>query len=127
MVYSLVESPDILCLSETRITKVNIAKYKVEELIKPYTAYWNIAHKSGYSGTAILTKAKPTNILFGFANLNDTEGRIITAQYQHFNIMSIYAPNSGDKCKRLDYRTQSWEPALQNHVKVLLAAKLPVK
>ena len=36
---------------------------------------------------------------------HDQEGRIITAEFEKFNLVACYVPNSGDKLDRLSYRT----------------------
>src|SRR5271165_7167857 len=69
------ERPDILCLQETRC-----APGDVEAVWPPrYTAYWNCAEKKGYSGTAILTRARPLKVEphLGIA-AHDREGRVLT-------------------------------------------------
>lgn len=51
-------SPDVLCLSETKLSLENIEKLKIKRHIPgEYGCYWNCSKtKKGYSGTAILTK-----------------------------------------------------------------------
>src|SRR5438034_4123977 len=55
------EAPDILCLQETRTSPND-----VEQLWPAaYTSYWNCGVKKGYSGTSILTKARPLSVTCG--------------------------------------------------------------
>ncbi|HZJ20876.1 MAG TPA: hypothetical protein VFD35_11065 [Pricia sp.] len=39
---------------------------------------------------------------------HDTEGRIQCAEYENFNLVNVYVPNSGQQLDRLDYR-KKWD------------------
>ena len=76
-----------------------------------YLQYWNSAEKKGYSGTAIFTKHEPLNCSYGMGiPEHDREGRIITLEYDHFFLVTVYTPNSQRGLLRLDYR-MTWEDA----------------
>ncbi len=98
--------PDMLCLQET--------KAKPEQVELPfefagYYQYWNSAVKPGYSGTLILSKTKPINVINGIGiDEHDTEGRVITAEYEDFYLVTVYTPNAQDGLARIDYRVQ-WD------------------
>ncbi len=63
--------------------------------------YWFPAQKKGYSGTGIISKVKPTNVVYGTGiDYMDAEGRNIRADFDHFSFMSMYLP-SGTNDKRL--------------------------
>lgn len=113
------EAPDILCLQETR-TGPN----DVEQLWPAaYTSYWNCAVKKGYSGTSILTKARPLAITCGIgAAKHDREGRVLTADYPEFFVVNVYTPNSQRDLARLGYR-QKWDSAFLRYLKKLEATK----
>lgn len=126
--------PDILCLQETK------AKQGQAEInLDGYEEYWNSAQKAGYSGTAIFSKIKPLSIINGFAddiaakhNLKDdgygdpnNEGRVITAEFDSFYVVTVYTPNSKGDLSRLDLRYKQWDPAFLEHVQ-LLEKKKPV-
>lgn len=50
---------------------------------KRYLKYWNFAEIKGYSGTGILTKVEPKEILYGLGiPKHDKEGRVITAKFE---------------------------------------------
>ena len=53
--------PDIICLQE-----IKSQKHQNELDLKEYEEIWNPAEKAGYSGTAIFSKIKPLNIIYGF-------------------------------------------------------------
>jgi exodeoxyribonuclease III len=53
----LTESPDILCVQETKVQPDNLSKNLTD--LEGYTSYWHCAQKKGYSGVAVYTKEKP--------------------------------------------------------------------
>jgi exodeoxyribonuclease-3 len=100
------EQPDIVCLQETKATPEQVL---IPEALAKYQAYWNIAEKKGYSGTAIFTKTSPVKVTFGLGIAeHDREGRVITAEYEDFFLVNIYVPNSKRDLARLPYR-QQWD------------------
>lgn len=117
-------NPDILCLQET---KANVEEVKSLCVLLPeYKVYVNSSKaRKGYSGTAILSKTEPLAVTFDM-NLeeHDQEGRVITAEYEKFFLVTVYVPNSGDGLKRLDYR-EKWDADFTNYV-VGLNSKKPV-
>lgn len=70
-----------------------------------YYEYWNDADKKGYSGTAIYTKIKPNEVIYGIDGhgYND-EGRVITLSFDEFYVVVCYVPNSKRELLRLDER-----------------------
>lgn len=100
------EQPDVLCLQET--------KAREEQVDLPlefggYYAFWNSAEKAGYSGTAIFSKTEPLSVQYGLGiEEHDTEGRVLTAEYEQFYLVTVYTPNSQDGLRRLSYR-QKWD------------------
>lgn len=95
---------DIFAIQETKLQQGQI------DLELPgYYQYWNYAVKKGYSGTAIFTKIKPRDVIYGInIEQHDTEGRVITLEYEEFYFVVVYTPNSQRELTRLDYRMQ-WE------------------
>lgn len=107
------EQPDILCLQETKLQP------EQAPLIENYWRYWNSADKKGYSGTAILSRIQPESVTYGIGiDLHDHEGRVITAEYTDFYLVTVYVPNTQDGLKRLDYRME-WEDAFRNYLELL--------
>jgi exodeoxyribonuclease III len=81
-----------------------------------YYSYFNYAERKGYSGTAIYTKHEPLNVTYGIGiEEHDTEGRVITLEYDKFFFITVYTPNSGSELKRLEYR-MSWEEDFKNYL-----------
>jgi exodeoxyribonuclease III len=120
--------PDILLLQETK------AEQSQSEVDLPeYEEYWNSAEKKGYSGTAIFTKEKPIAVINGipekiaekFRLTNDSygdptkEGRVITAEYKAFFVVSVYTPNAKDDLSRIPLRHKQWDPAFLAYMKEL--------
>ncbi len=108
------ESPDFLCLQETKMQEGQI------ELETPgYFQYWDSAEKKGYSGTLILTKKEPISVSYGIGiEKHDKEGRAVTAEFEDFYLVNFYVPNSQEKLKRLDYRME-WEDDAREYLKTL--------
>jgi len=107
--YMAAVDADVICLQETKSHPGD-----VQHVSWPgnYQVTWNSASKKGYSGTAIFTRIKPKaiSVNIGVAD-HDTEGRVITAEFADFFLMTCYAPNSQRGLTRLEYRTQAWDPA----------------
>ncbi len=126
--------PDIICLQETKAQRD-----QVEIDLPDYEEYWNSAEKKGYSGTAIFTRKKPIAVTNGLLkaatkkfNLVDSEdrdsaeeGRVITAEFDNFYVVTVYTPNAKDDLSRLPLRHKHWDPAFLAHCK-LLEKKKPV-
>lgn len=95
---------DFFCLQETKMQAGQL-----DLQFDGYRSYWNYAEKKGYSGTAIYTRHEPLSAAYGIGIADhDTEGRVITLEYDTFYLVTVYVPNSQDGLRRLDYR-MSWE------------------
>jgi exodeoxyribonuclease-3 len=112
---------DILCLQETKALD-----FQVAETLKPLNGYHlfsNSAERPGYSGTAIISKIKPLNVMKGInITEHDTEGRVLCLEYETFFLVNVYVPNSGSELKRLGYR-QTWDSAFFDYLKNLEKVK----
>lgn len=117
-------APDILCLQETKAQPEDVKT--ALQLFTDYHLYVNSSKaRKGYSGTAILSKTEPLNVTYDMGiEEHDQEGRVITAEYEKFHLVTVYTPNSGEGMKRLDYRT-TWDEAFKDHM-VALESKKPV-
>ena len=81
--------------------------------------YFNSAVKKGYSGTAVFTKRRPISVSCGIGvEEHDSEGRVITCEYEKFFFVDVYTPNSQRELLRLDYRMK-WEEAFLGYLKKL--------
>lgn len=102
---------DIFCLQETKVQAG-----QTELLLDGYHQFWNYAEKKGYSGTAVFSKEEPISVSYGLGiPEHDTEGRVITLEFENFYFITVYVPNSRDGLVRLDYRME-WEDAFRNYI-----------
>ena len=116
-------SPDILGIQETKLQEDNLKDIKFPEVMSEYYTYYNFAEKPGYSGTAIYTKVKPIEVYYGIGlRDHDTEGRVITAEFDDFYFLTVYTPNSGRGLPNLDYR-MDWEDNFRDFVNNLAEEK----
>lgn len=124
--------PDIICLQET---KANHEQVEVD--LAEYDEYWNSAEKKGYSGTAIFTKHAPEEVFHGIPDriaekyhltdiYGDTtrEGRVLTLEFEHYFVSTVYTPNAKDDLSRIPMRL-AWDPAYLEYM-ILLKKKKPV-
>lgn len=100
-------NPDVLCLQETKAQDDQVQTALAD--IEGYHIYSNSAVRKGYSGVAILSREEPIRV---FADIgieeHDQEGRVLTAEYQDYFVVTVYTPNSGSGLARLDYR-ETWD------------------
>ena len=102
---------DFVCLQETKMQAGQL-----EADLPGYMSYWNYAEKKGYSGTAIYTRHQPQSVSYGIGiDHHDTEGRVITLEYEDYYLVTVYVPNSQDDLRRLDYR-MTWEDAFRAYL-----------
>jgi exodeoxyribonuclease III len=120
--------PDVLCLQETKAERGQI-----EIDLPDYHECWNSAVKKGYSGTAIFSKQEPLKVINGFPEdfakrfkfadelQRDSaeEGRVITAEFEKFFVVTVYTPNTKDDLSRLRLRHEHWDPAFLAYCKQL--------
>ncbi len=110
-------NPDVICLQETRAQPDQIVE--AVSKLEVYQVYSNSAARKGYSGTTILTKVKPQHIIHGIdIHEHDQEGRVITAEFKDFYLVSVYVPNSGNELVRLNYR-ETWDSDFLHFLKNL--------
>ncbi|OFE12973.1 exodeoxyribonuclease III [Pseudohongiella acticola] len=110
-------NPDVLCLQETKAQDDQVMTALGDD--HGYQALPHSAVRPGYSGTAILSRQKPLSVDFGLdIEQHDQEGRVITAEFDDFYLVTVYTPNSGSELKRLAYREQ-WDRDFQKHVEQL--------
>jgi len=108
------EDADFFCLQETKLQGGQL------ELDLPgYAQYWCYAEKKGYSGTAIFAKRPPLSVRYGLGVPElDTEGRMITLEYDHFYLVTCYTPNAQRELARLDHR-MNWDDAFRSYLTAL--------
>ena len=108
------ESPDAICLQETKLQEGQI---QID--LPGYQQYWNYAEKKGYSGTAAFVKKEPISVSYGLGIAeHDHEGRVITLEYADYYLITVYVPNAKEDLSRLEYRMK-WEDDFLSYVKKL--------
>jgi exodeoxyribonuclease-3 len=124
--------PDILCLQETKAERGQVA---ID--LPGYFEFWNSAVKKGYSGTAIFSKRQPLTVTNGYPQAfarrfsfadelrrdSAEEGRVITAEFDDYFVVTVYTPNAKDDLSRLSLRFRQWDPAFLAYCKELEAHK----
>ncbi|XP_037317552.2 DNA-(apurinic or apyrimidinic site) endonuclease isoform X2 [Pungitius pungitius] len=103
------ESPDVLCLQETKCAEKSLPADITSMPEYPHK-YWAASdEKEGYSGVAMLCKTEPLKVTYGIGKEeHDKEGRVITAEFPNYYLVTAYVPNSGRGLVRLDYR-KTWD------------------
>ena len=95
---------DVICLQETKLQESQL-----DVSLPGYQVYLNCAEKKGYSGTAIFTRVPPLRVEKDMGlDEHDHEGRILRAEFEDFQLINCYTPNSQKELARLDYRMK-WE------------------
>lgn len=109
---------DFFCVQETKLQEGQISLD-----LPGYYQYWNYAEKKGYSGTAVFTKHQPIHVKYGMGIPEmDTEGRLITLEFEEYYLITCYTPNAQRELARIDHRL-AWEAAFANYVSDLDKAK----
>lgn len=116
------ESPDVIGLQEVKAMEDQFpAGLDLQSL--GYQVYWNAAERKGYSGTAVFSKIKPRSVRYGYGMAeHDTEGRIITLEFEEYFFVTVYTPNSKRELERLEYR-QLWDSLFFDYLKRLESEK----
>ncbi len=127
------ESPEVIWLQEIKVKEEQIEKEIFEKIQKLwYQPYFNPAVRPWYSGTAVFSKIKPSDVLLGinttWLNLDKSEidevieenheWRVTTLDFGDFYYVTVYTPNSKDDLSRLAYR-QIWDKAFLAYMKKL--------
>jgi exodeoxyribonuclease III len=124
--------PDVLCLQETKAERGQI-----EIDLPDYHEYWNSAVKKGYSGTALFSRRQPIAVTNGFPQEfagryrfadelqrdSAEEGRLITAEFDGYFVVTVYTPNTKDDLSRLALRFRHWDPAFLAYCRQLETRK----
>lgn len=109
---------DVFCIQESKMQpeQANFA-------FEGYHVFWNSAQKRGYSGVVLCSRVAPISVALdmGIAH-HDTEGRIITAEFDDFFLVNVYTPNAKRELERLSYRME-WEDDFRHFLKQLESQK----
>ena len=112
--FFLSELPDMFCMQETKLLEKENPLH-----IEGYKEYLYPAEKKGYSGTMIYSKIEPLSIKYGIGIEEfDSEGRVITLEYDNFYLVNAYVPNSKRELERLNERMY-FEDEMRKYLKNL--------
>ncbi|KAH3743924.1 recombination repair protein 1 [Pelomyxa schiedti] len=119
--YITKEDPDIICLQETKIAEKPGKAIAIPSL--PHKFFCTCEDKAGYSGTAIFSKVAPVKVTCGMGIPDhDSQGRLITAEFNNFFMVCTYVPNASRGLVNLESRMQ-WDIDFLAYLKKLEATK----
>ncbi|HHX66742.1 MAG: exodeoxyribonuclease III [Miniphocaeibacter sp.] len=109
---------DVIALQETKLASTGPTKKHLKilkEMFPNYEIVWRSSEepaRKGYAGTMFLYKEDLKPIV-SFPTIDapstmDSEGRIITLEFEDFYLTQVYTPNAGDGLNRLEER-QEWD------------------
>lgn len=108
----------VICLQEIRATPEQVDPSIFAE--EGWYVQFFSATRPGYSGTAILSRAKPLEIVHGSSDpLSNNEGRITSLVIDHLSIMSVYVPSGGTGTARQEIKMK-WLEDFDNHTRDFL-------
>jgi len=112
---------DVICLQETKLGRGEPPELDLPGY--PHRVFHN-AEKPGYAGTAMLSRKAPVSVEFDLASSETAgEGRVISAEFESFFLVTAYVPNSQNELRRLGFRCGTWEPRVRDYLAGLGARK----
>lgn len=123
---------DIIAIQETKLPRTGPTKKHIkllEEYFPEYEFVYRLSEepaRKSYAGTMFLYKEE-LNPIIHYPNLDapdtmDSEGRIITLEFENYYLTQVYTPNAGSKLVRLQER-QIWDEQYRNYLKALDSEK----
>ena len=80
---------DFFCVQE-----IKLQEGQIDLNLEGYDSFYNYAERKGYSGTAVFSRHKPLSVRRGIGvERHDTEGRVLTLEYDGFYLVNVYVPN----------------------------------
>ena len=126
---------DIIAIQETKLPRTGPSKKHLEIIAENLTEYEMVyrlseepARKS-YAGTMFLYKNTLTPTVtfpeIGAPDTMDSEGRMITLEFEDCYVTQVYTPNAGSKLVRLPER-QLWDEKYRDYLKSLDQEKVVI-
>ncbi len=113
--------PDILALQETKAHPGQLNPSLRD--IDGYASYWSSAVKKGYSGVAVYSRTEPLAVVEGIGIAEyDSEGRVLTLEFDDFFLVNAYFPNAQPGLVRIDFKID-FNRALQRYAEGLAKKK----
>ena len=126
------ENADIIAIQETKLSsKGPIKKHLtiLEDYFPDYAVTWRSSvepARKGYAGTMFLYRKTLSPVItypeIDAPSTMDSEGRIITLEFEDFFVTQVYTPNAGDGLKRLAER-QVWDEKYADYLEKLDSQK----
>ncbi|MCC5943926.1 MAG: exodeoxyribonuclease III [Bernardetiaceae bacterium] len=114
------EDCDVLCLQEVKATATQVPLTAFEALGFHHIGWQAATSRKGYSGVAIFSKIKPTQIAYGYAGSEreDSEGRVLRMDFENLSIMNVYMPSGTSGTERQEFKMQ-WMHDFQAYINTL--------
>ncbi|MDH4317698.1 MAG: exodeoxyribonuclease III [Desulfobulbaceae bacterium] len=94
---------DIFALQEIKAQEEQLPPELVS--VPGYQAYFHSAERKGYSGVAVYAKKQPLAVYYGMGEKRfDSEGRVLTLEYDDYFFVNSYFPNAQDGLSRIDFK-----------------------
>ena len=126
-------NPDVFFAIEAKITLASLIKLKGFDEWREQSGYRNVyalwsgkdrkdaRSNEGYAGVVMFSKQKPEKVFFGFENnVQNKEGRVITAVFPTMVVIGSYSPCSGWGQDR-QQRKRAYEIGMKKHIKRIRA------
>lgn len=105
------------------VQEIKLQAGQIELPFDDYHMYWHYAVRKGYAGTAIFSKKAANHVFYGLGDDKaDTEGRVITLEFDDYYFVTCYTPNARRDLSRLDYRLE-WDERFIHYINKLETKK----
>ena len=105
------DTPDLLCLQETRIHTEQLTGDMREP--QGYHSFWVSGEKRGYSGVATFSKHEPDAVHEGFGQPRfDIEGRVLVTELAGLTLINAYFPSGQRGHERVAYKLEFYDALL---------------
>lgn len=93
------QDADVVCLQETKAQEPQLVGHDID--LPGYHRFFFDAERPGYSGTALYSRRKPTEVIRGFGvDEFDREGRYLEARFGKISVVSLYLPSGSSGPER---------------------------
>ena len=117
------QKADVLCVQELKAKPEQID----DKLYRPrgFHRFLFCAEKPGYSGVALYCRREPNRVICGYGNDEfDAEGRYIEAQFDDFEVASVYFPSGSSSEARQEAKFR-FLPSFERYLKLKLKQGKP--
>lgn len=106
------ESPDVLCVQETKVRDADFPGQPLVDL----GYHCSFRGQKSYNGVAILSRNRPEEVAYGFADRDDTEEpRLIRAKVLGIPVVNTYVPQGyAPESEKFQYKLQ-WLGRLRDY------------